>query len=178
MLCTTIVVPTEEFLLDKYKSIQLFRTMRQLEGAVDLSKRRNWFADVAVTATSVTWVSGVRYITGIAGATITAGQVVYLDTSVNTYKLAKADAAATAVVAGIALDNTVSGRPMLIAPPGAVITPGGTNTAGTIFVLAADTAGAWCAWADITIGQYVNILFSGTAGNVKLICDLCSATHA
>lgn len=134
--------------------------------------------DVSVTAASVNWVSGVRPIQGIAGATITAGQVVYLDTATNTYKLAKADAAATAVVAGICLDGGVAGRPIWIAPPGAVVNCGGTNAAGTIFVLAADNAGAFAAWADLATSNYVNVLFIGTGTNVELICKLGSVVHA
>ena len=74
-------------------------------------------ADISITAASVLWSSGVRPITGKAGATITAGQTVYLDTTTNTYKLADGDTDLESVVAGVCLDGGVSGRDIFVAPP-------------------------------------------------------------
>jgi hypothetical protein len=48
-------------------------------------------ADISITAASVAASSAASKVTGVAGATITAGQVVYLDTTTNTYKLADAN---------------------------------------------------------------------------------------
>ncbi len=162
------------------KQFNLLRLARRLErdAKIDLSQRRAWFTDASITAGNVSWASGTRYIQGIAGTTITAGQMVYLDTSTNTYKLAKADAAATSVVAGQCIDGGVSGRPILINPPGAVGNPGFVSTAGTIYVLSAATAGAIAPWADLTTGNYVNVLFVGTATTVEWLCKLGSVVHA
>lgn len=134
--------------------------------------------DISVTAGNVTWVSGTRWMLGIAGATITPGQSIYLDTATNTYKLADANAAASAVVAGIALDSAVSGRPFLFAPPGAVINWGATLTAGTIYELS-ETAGGVAPSADIGTGVYVNVLCIGAGtGNAEVIAKLGGAVHA
>lgn len=135
-------------------------------------------ADITVNATSVTWVSGVRESKGLAGATITPGQAVYLDTTTNTYKLADADTDAESVVAGIALDTAVSGRPFLFAPPGAVINFGATLTAGTIYV-AATTPGGIAPWADLAAGDYVNVICIGAGtGNAEIIAKRGTAVHA
>jgi hypothetical protein len=62
-------------------------------------------ADLTITAASVLAGSGAKKVNGTAGATITAGQAVYLDSADNEYKLADNDSATAAVrtVAGIAL---------------------------------------------------------------------------
>lgn len=158
--------------------MKMARRQSVLEGAVDLSKRRDWFVDSSITAANVSRTAGNQPILGIAGATITAGQMVYLDTATNTYKLAKADAAATSVVAGQCLDGGVSGRNIYINGPGVIGNPGFTSTAGTIYVLAADTAGAIAPWADLGTGNYTNVLFIGTATVVEWICKLGSVVHA
>jgi len=134
--------------------------------------------DLSITATSVNWVSGNREIRGIAGATITPGQAVYLDTTTNTYKLTDGDTDTESQCAGIALDNAVSGRPFLIAPPGAFIQIGATPTAGTIYVCSL-TAGGIAPWADLGTGDYVMVLFVGVAsGVVEVICKRGSTVHA
>jgi hypothetical protein len=135
-------------------------------------------ADISITAASVLWSSGVRPITGKAGATITAGQTVYLDTTTNTYKLADGDTDLESVVAGVCLDGGVSGRDIFVAPPGAVIQIGATPVAGTIYVQSL-TPGGIAPWADLGTGDYVNVLFVGVAsGVVELICKRGSTVHA
>ncbi len=134
--------------------------------------------DLSITAASVLWVSGVRPITGKAGATITPGQSVYLDTTTNTYKLADGDTDTESIVAGVCLDGGVSGRDIFIAPPGAVIQIGATPAAGTIYVQSL-TPGGIAPWADLATGDYTNVLFIGVAsGVVELICKRGSTVHA
>lgn len=134
--------------------------------------------DISVTATQVTWVSGVRPFVGQGGGSGTPGQPVYLDTTTNTYKLADADTDAESVVAGVLLDNMVSGRPCIIAPPNAVINWGATLTAGTIYTLAV-TAGGVCPWADLGTGDYVNVLAIGAGTAIaEVIGKRGTAVHA
>jgi hypothetical protein len=135
--------------------------------------------DLVITAASVTWVGGVRPIVGQGGEAGTPGQPVYLDTTTNTYKLTDGDLDAASVCAGILLDTMVSGRPCLIAPPGAVINIGATVTLGTVYVCSL-TAGGVAPWADLSTGDYVTILFIGATSNVvELICKRQYAgTHA
>jgi len=127
-------------------------------------------ADISPSASTVTWTAGNRWTQGMAGATIVPGNVLYLDSTTNTLKLADGDLDTESIVVGIALDSAISGRVCTYAPPGAVINIGATVTLGTIYVLSL-TAGAICPWADIGTGDYPNVLFIGATSNlVELIC--------
>lgn len=122
-------------------------------------------ADLTITAGSVTTTSTqLRDVT--AGATITAGQVVYLDASASDVaKLADNDASATTnVVAGIALHGASSGQPLRIIT-GGTITIGATVAVGTIYVLSS-TAGAICPAADLASGDYTSIIGVATSTTV------------
>ena len=127
-------------------------------------------ADISPSASTVTWVAGTRPFRGIAGATIVPGNAVYLDTTTNTYKLTDGDTDTESNCAGIAMDSAISGRPFLIAGPGAVINIGATVALGTVYVCSL-TAGGICPWADLGTGDYVMILFIGATSNiVEVIC--------
>ena len=72
-----------------------------------------WATDVLPTPNSVVASAGATAVDGTAGATILAGDVLYLDTAAGTMKLCDADASASAsVVAGIALNDAASGQPV------------------------------------------------------------------
>ncbi len=118
--------------------------------------------DLSITAASVLAYADVSPREGTAGATITAGQVVYVDTSdSNKIKLADCDSSSsTAVVAGVALHGASSGQPIKYAPSGE-ITIGATVTVGEIYVLSG-TAGGIAPEADLASGDYVSILGVGT----------------
>jgi hypothetical protein len=127
-------------------------------------------ADVTVVATEVLADSGTISTDGILGATVTAGQTVYLDTTTNTFKLADANAsAATATVKGIALNGGVSGQPVKVAIGGGTLDPGFTVTVGTVYVQSA-TAGGIAPVADLASGHYVCVLGVGiTASQLSLV---------
>lgn len=104
-------------------------------------------ADLTVTAASVAYISGGK-ATGTAGATITAGQSVYLDAATSTVKLADADAsAATADCIGIALHGSLAGQPITYQTDG-TLTIGATMTLGAPYFVSA-TAGGICPPADV-----------------------------
>lgn len=71
-------------------------------------------ADISVTSTSVIPSSSAQIVKGTAGATITAGQAVYIDTAdSNKIKLADSDGASPAnVLAGLAINGAASGQPV------------------------------------------------------------------
>lgn len=125
-------------------------------------------ADVTVTAANVVPASDTIYGEGIAGATITAGQTVYLDSATNTIKLADANgSSATADVKGIAMHGASSGQPIKYAVGGS-INPGYTVGVGSVYVLSA-TAGGIAPVADLATGLYPVVLGIGTtASNLKL----------
>lgn len=118
--------------------------------------------DLSITAGSVIAYADVTPRDGTAGETITAGQVVYIDTSDNNeIKLADCDSSsATATVAGIALTGASNGQPIKYAPSGE-ITIGATVTVGELYVLSG-TAGGIAPEGDLATGDYVSFLGIGT----------------
>jgi hypothetical protein len=127
-------------------------------------------ADLTVTAASVLWTSGTKEV-GIAGAAITAGQALYIDTAnSNVLKLAQADGTALeATVAGVALHAAGTGQPVSYATTGSIINIGAT-TAKVHYVVSA-TAGGVAPIADIaTTGHYISrIGYATTAGGVFVV---------
>lgn len=112
-------------------------------------------ADLSITAANCVPVAGSLIEYGTAGATITAGKVIYLESSTNTWKLADANAATEEVrwAKALALTGSSSGQPVAYMRSGDV-TLGATLTAGTQYYLS-DTAGGICPVADIGAGEYV-----------------------
>lgn len=118
-------------------------------------------ADLVITAANVVAdsVSRQEYV---AGAAITAGQAVYIDTiNDNVAKLAQADGTALeATVKGIALNSAATGQPVLVAISGD-LTIGATVGVATVYVVSA-TAGGICPVADLTTSDYLSIIGVGT----------------
>jgi hypothetical protein len=123
-------------------------------------------ADLTITAASVLLTSGSA-LSGTAGATITAGQCVYLDSVTNTLKLAQADGtAAEAAAVGIALHASLSGQPLAYAPTGSTINIGATTVKTTAYMVA-PTAGGVAPQADLTSGHRIVYLgYATTTGGV------------
>lgn len=123
-------------------------------------------ADLTITAANVAASGGAKTRTGIAGATVTAGQVIYLDTSDGRYKLADSDSATAAVRSpfGIALNGAASGQPLTVCTEGPV-TIGATLTAGTVYYLSA-TPGGIAPVADLVTGDYPTIIGIATSTSV------------
>jgi|GEM_PF-484333 len=118
-------------------------------------------ANYTITAASVLPSSSAKTRETTAGATITAGQPVYLDTAdvdaKNRPKAKLADAnasATTAAVAGIALNGAASGQPLRYVYEDDDFTHGLTTPpVGTVVAVSA-TAGALCPVGDLTTGDY------------------------
>jgi hypothetical protein len=115
-------------------------------------------ADLTVTPASV--IPGANAVierSGTAGATITAGQVVYFDDTTGKYKLADSDgAAALRSPRGFALNGASDGQPLAVHTKGK-LTIGATMTAGLAYYLS-KTAGGICPVADIASGGYATVL--------------------
>lgn len=127
-------------------------------------------ADLSITASQVlapTDGSG-NFAQYIAGATITAGQSVYLDSATNTVKLADANASqAAAAAVGIATHAALSGQPVrVMGGRGGYITigAGAAPAVGTIYVVSA-TAGGIAPHGDLATGAYTTILGVGASTN-------------
>lgn len=127
-------------------------------------------SDLSITAASVLAGTGARKVLGAAGATVTAGKVVYLDTSDNEYKLADCDSATEAARSpdGIALNGASDGQPLVVLEEGPC-TIGATLTPGTTYYLSPN-AGGICPLTDVLSGDYpviVGIATSTTVLDVK-----------
>lgn len=120
-------------------------------------------SDLSITAANVALESGSQR-DGTFGATVTAGQALYSDSSDNgDLKLAQADGtAAEAAVVGIALNSGADGQPGKYQTDG-IIDPGATATEGEIYVLS-QTEGGICPEADIsTEDDYVTVIGVGNS---------------
>ena len=137
-------------------------------------------ADLSITAANVAYTSGPVERAYNAGATITAGQAVYLDSATSTWKLAQCDGTAAEVDAvGIALHAALTGQPLAVAKAGAVINIGATTATNVPYMVSA-TAGGVAPLADLDAGKRICYLgFSpGTSGVFHVICKNMAATVA
>jgi hypothetical protein len=118
-------------------------------------------ADLTITAASVVQASG-NASDGTAGATITAGQLVYLDSTTSTYLVGDANVTGKDAIAGVALNGASSGQPLKVATSG-VVTIGATVAVGTTYILSAAATGAICPDADAVTGWKKTILGVATS---------------
>lgn len=126
-------------------------------------------ASLTITAANVLPGSNASIKRGIAGATITAGQVVYLDAATTgEWLLADADHASAAARGsgdiGIALNGAADGQPIAVQTDGN-ITIGATMTAGLAYFLS-PTPGEIGVYGDILSGDYVTLVGISTSTTV------------
>ena len=122
--------------------------------------------DLTVTAANVVKGTRAQVVSGLYGATVTAGQTVYADPAdAGRYKLADADSATAAVraTAGIALNSGSAGQPADV-QEGGRINPGATVAVGTIYVQS-DTPGGIMPAADLETGDFVTVLGVGVSAS-------------
>lgn len=120
-------------------------------------------ANLTVTASSVVPSADAGIARGTAGASITAGQSVYLDTTDDTWKLADADAAASVNEAGIALHAAATGQPIAVQQSG-TLNIGATVAIGTAYYVST-TAGSICLESDLSSGDFPFLLGYATAAS-------------
>ncbi len=128
-------------------------------------------ADLAITAASVVPSTGATFSYGtLAGATITAGQLVYLDAATSTIKLCHASTSlATATCVGVACAAALTGQPVTVQTGGdyvvgAAITVGATlytsvNAAGGVTTdvpAAGNYTVVWAIARTTTIASIIN----------------------
>lgn len=164
----------------------LFRTMqrwaktaRGRQDDIALVAFPAMFTDISVTAASVLAGTDATFATGVSGATITAGQPVYIDTSdSNKLKACDCDASDLAsTVAGIALHAALAGQPLKY-QTGGNLTFNAVLTTGKCFISSA-TAGGIAPIADLTTGWRTSILGVATSTtNLKMSILNSLATNA
>lgn len=117
----------------------------------------------AVTFTSVRIATNTNVDKVDCGATVTAGQPVYSDTTdSNKAKVSDATTLAKATVKGIAVNAGVSGGGLVVATSGSLILVGASMTVGKTYYLSA-TSGAIIPEADLASTNYVTRLGTASA---------------
>ncbi len=139
--------------------------------------------DLSITAANVIPGARTRPQDGIAGATITQGQLLYFDSASGTYKLADADASATtAAVVGYAANAASAGQTVSVITYDDDMTVGATlSMSAPVYVLSA-TAGGISPSASLTTGMYPNVVLiakSTTKAIFKIIqgSAACAMLH-
>ena len=121
-------------------------------------------ADISITASAVVPSANavIKYTT--AGATLTAGQLIYLDTAdldangIGKAKLSDANgAAALRVVDGITVGGASAGQPVAIVTYDTALVVGSGLTANNILILS-DTPGGIAPSADLSAGEYLSVI--------------------
>jgi hypothetical protein len=128
-------------------------------------------ADISLTASAVVAGASAQTKTGVAGAAIAAGDIVYLDsTTTGKWQLADSDAAAAEARGqtsniGVALNTAALNQPVIVQVSGPV-TLGAVLTAGVAYYLS-DTPAKLCPVADITGGDYYTLV--GLAASTSVL---------
>lgn len=124
-------------------------------------------ADITITAANVVPSANAKIKRGVAGVALTAGQLVYLESSSNTLKLADSNSATEEVrkVAGYTINSAPVGGPVHYVYQDPALVLGGTTAKGTIYILSA-TAGGIAPAADLTTGWYPHVLAVGVSTTV------------
>src|SRR6266576_2259298 len=118
-------------------------------------------ADLTITVASVVSGSGADIVHGVAGATITAGQVIYKEAATGLFKLADNNSGTleAQIPYGVALHASLANQPLSV-QKGGPITIGATMTAGLGYYLSTN-AGGICPVADVvTTDRVVSLGFA------------------
>jgi len=129
---------------------------------------------IVVTAASVKAGDGAQTLVGVAGATITAGQLVYKKTTDGRFYLTDVDAAAVAANAeidnlyGVALNGASAGQPLLVVKSGEYYHGGAGVTAGRVYACSA-TAGSFCLASGLVATDYLSILGYSKSATIMVL---------
>lgn len=135
-------------------------------------------ADISITAASVLASATASTTFGTGGATITAGQPVYRDTTdlddagQGKFKLSDANLAAAARIDGIALNGCSAGQPLKVALGDPDFAHGLAGRAAGDFIILSATAGALAPVADLASGMFpclAMICTSATKANLTFV---------
>lgn len=126
-------------------------------------------ADLVITAASVIKGTNAAVEHGTAGEAVSAGQVVYYDSTVRRWKLADNNSATAAVRSprGFALHAAATGQPLAV-HKGGELTIGATLTAGVAYYLS-DTPGGVGPVADLLAGEYPTIVGIAKSASVLAV---------
>lgn len=120
-------------------------------------------ADLSITPASFVPSTSAVYQHGVAGATITAGQVVCLNAATKRYVLADADDADKIGVLGLAAHGASAGQPLAIVTEDPDLTLGATLSMSVPVYVLSSAAGTIAPSADISVGEYPIVLLVATS---------------
>lgn len=128
-------------------------------------------ADLSITASQVRAGAGAVEGTGVAGATITAGQSVYEDAADGRIKPADANLSLAAAKArGVALHAALANQPIRYQKGGKVIVGAAAAPAKGVIYVASGTGGGIAPAADLTSGWHTTVLGVGDGdGGIDLV---------
>lgn len=133
-----------------------------------------------VTGTSVVAAAGAQIFSGTAAETITAGQIVYQDsttTPANQLRRALSTTIAQAAAVGVALNGASVSQPVQYIQSGG-LNPGATAVVGETYCVSAN-AGGIAPVADQTAGKYTTHLgIATTASNISILIRASGVAHA
>jgi hypothetical protein len=132
-------------------------------------------ADISITPANFIPSANATIIQGTAGATLTRGQPVYLDTATNTYKLYVATSTTTDNLVGLCCEDAASGQPILIVTKDPALALGGTLVTGdTVWTslsgltkTIADLVSTWRIWVAGVATSSTVMNFQPVKGGVK-----------
>jgi hypothetical protein len=118
-------------------------------------------ADLSITPSAVVRSSAAQVQSGVAGATIAAGETVFQDTADgNKFKLADGNDSTKMPVHGIAANSASNGQPLVVILNDPALTIGTHSAAlGTPFFQSA-TPGKVCPFADLAAGNLTTFIFT------------------
>jgi hypothetical protein len=118
-------------------------------------------ADITVQATAVIASASAKLAGATAGASITAGKVLYKDAATGTIKLADSNDTTATNVVGVALNDARANQPIDYITQGDLTLTGSSLTVGQVYVLSTN-AGGIAPVTDLpnptSAGVYVTVL--------------------
>jgi hypothetical protein len=132
-------------------------------------------SDISITPASFVPSANATIIQGIAGATLTRGQPVYLDAATGTYKLYVATSITTDGLAGLMCEDVAINQPCLVLVKDPALVLGGTLVTGdTVWTslsgltkTIADLVSTWRIWVAGVATSSTVMNFSPVKGGVK-----------
>ena len=122
-------------------------------------------ADISITASAVVPSANAVIKHTTAGATLTAGQLIYLDTAdldangIGKAKLSDANgAAALRVVDGITVGSASAGQPIAYTNYDSALAIAASGLTTNQILILSDTPGGICPSADLGTGEYLSVV--------------------
>lgn len=127
-------------------------------------------SDLVVTAANVLASGQATKETGIAGASITAGQTVYKEAATGLFKLADSNSATVEqkAIYGVALHAASTGQPLTVVKDDPNFTPGATVVVGTTYWLS-ETPGGIQPIADLGAGEQICMIGIGKTTSTMVL---------